>query len=229
MTNSHGWTCLSTLPLTVTNVWAATPGWIPATGLPSDYSLATYTYAVGAPSVVQEDGFYVLWESTDTQILSLLSQQTASSVTTTTARGGLGSTAAPGSSVGSGTGAAVTATVTESIGVEAASGLSTGSEVGIGVGAVVCVAFLIGLAIFFVRRNRRRKIMKRLAVASRYGAEEQNTEMELYPELSNAGERYELLNEGWRPELEVTPQLLSVHRAPMELADTSQRLRVSDR
>ena len=144
-----------------------------------------------------------------------------SSGTTATASGASARTAAPGSSVGSGTMASATATGSGFVGSGAAGWLSSGAKAGNGVGAVVLVTCLLGVAILLLRRIRRRRI-ERQAATSGHGLKDRYTEMEQYPELSTVGERHELLDESRKPELEVTPQLLSVHWDPIKLPDNSQ-------
>ncbi|KAF2184891.1 hypothetical protein K469DRAFT_750732 [Zopfia rhizophila CBS 207.26] len=111
------------------------------------------TKSLGKSQYIWGDGIPIAWQSTDTDILSLIAQATAT-IASSTASG----TVAP-STTGSAprnSPAPSTSTRTPTPSAATSSSLSTGAKAGIGVGVAVGVLAILGILGWFLWRRRRR-------------------------------------------------------------------------
>lgn len=139
--------CRSTMPATLTNVFATST--LSDGAVPPAATLDTAVASNIANPYVWEDIIQVRWQSTDTQILQLLS---ASSTTTST------SISTPASAAPKITTSNATDTAAESSSVPSGGGLSTGQIVGVIIGCLAAGVLLCLGAFVLVRRYRRRRI-----------------------------------------------------------------------
>ena len=119
-------------------------------------SLTTLSASDVSSTTVYADVIQVQWQSTDKNIINLLKQSTAASMT-----GPTGSrTASPASTrtAGASSTRSATASPSASASSNSSGGLSTGAKAGIGIGVALAVLALAALAafLFLLRRRRRR-------------------------------------------------------------------------
>lgn len=112
-------------------------------------SLLTLGQTDVSSTTIYADVIQIQWQSTDQQIIALLSQKSA----TTSA------SATSASAVSRTTSGAAAATSSSTANDDTASGLSSGAKAGIGIGVVLAVALIASaiFAIFFLRRRKSRQ------------------------------------------------------------------------
>ncbi|KAL6715123.1 hypothetical protein ACLMJK_007385 [Lecanora helva] len=148
--------CASLISEDLTNVWSRSslaPG-----PMPNNQPLTTVKKADIKSNTVWADVIQVRWQSTNTKIINLLAQKTASS----SKNSGTSGTGSPSSSSGSSTTKATSTPKSEN---KNSGGLSTGAEAGIGIAAAL-IAVVLAVGAYLLLRNRRRKSK----ATARYGA-----------------------------------------------------------